>query len=201
MFDALAAGEAGTATVEGAADPDGNPTPEGELIQSEGNASPAAETQAGEALPLADSAEIRRRRLKLIAVAAGVLGCVLAVVAAAGAAIIGARPAQVEVAVNTPSSFQPLPEVVGTLAPEGRRPHWVRIGITLELGEAHVPQVKTEEAAIMSTITDHLLDLRTTDLAGREGAESLRAFIRDAVEARSAPGVVRSVLFTTLIVD
>lgn len=189
-------------TGTGSPEADGDPPLGAIPVQSVGDADlPASESTIAEGMPAAAGAKGWRRRLKPILVIGGVLVCVLVVIAGAGAAIIGARPAKVEVAVNTPSSFQPLPEIVGTLAPEGKRAHWVRVGITLEVGEAQVPQVKSEEAAIMSAVTDHLLDLRTTDLAGREGAENLRAFIRDVVDSRSAPGVVRSVLFTTLIVD
>lgn len=156
---------------------------------------------AGEGESLEDLKARKQRRLKLICAVGGGLFCVLGVAAGAGAAIVGTRPAHVELAVNTPSSYYPMPEVIASLAPEGKRPHRIRVGITLEVEEANLGQVKAQEAAIIGATQDHLLDLRPADLAGRIGAENLRRFIREEVQGRTTPGVVRNVLFTIFIVD
>jgi Flagellar basal body-associated protein len=180
---------------------------ERELAEPDGLQAPATseppsdEESATAALPAETSKADKRRRLKRILASVGVLVAVLGVAAAAGAAIVGARPPAVELAVNTPPSYYALPEVIGTLAAQGNRTHRVRLGVTLEVESANLPQIEAQTAEIVGATQEHLLDLQPGDLMGRAGAEDLRTFIREVVQARTAPGVVRNVLFTTFIVD
>lgn len=143
----------------------------------------------------------KKARLKAILVTAGIVVCCLGLIAGAGAAIVGARPSAVELNVNTPLTYYPLPDLVGNLAADGTRTHRVRITVTLEVDEATVAQIKSREATIISATQDYLRELTPADMAGRQGAENLRSYIRDLVNDNTSEGAVRSVLFTTLIVD
>lgn len=160
-----------------------------------------ADGPAATASPADDAKARKRRMLKRILASLGIIVCVLGVAAAAGAAIVGARPAEVELAINTPPSYYALPEVVGTLAARSDRTHRVRLGVTLEVEKANLPQLEAQTAEIVGATQEHLLALQPADLMGRAGAEDLRTFIREVVKARTAPGVVRNVLFTTFVVD
>ena len=162
-----------------------------------------AETAAAAALLPREQAgrTAAAKRLKVIAIVAVGLVCAFGLAAGAGAAIVGARPAQVELAVDTPVSFYALPDLTATLAPEGKWERRARIAVSFEVEDAHLAQVKAQAAAIVAATEEHLLDLHPADLAGRKGAENLRAFIREAVDARIAPGIVRNILFTSFLID
>lgn len=111
--------------------------------------------------------------------------------------------AATEVVVNlaSPSVFYELPPFVADLKRGEGRPHYVKLGISVELAEEDIAAVQREEAAIRDAIQVRLRDYERDDLEGEAGARRLRSDLLAVVNKALAPATANTVLYRVLILD
>lgn len=114
--------------------------------------------------------------------------------ASADAAITGDSPAAI--------TFYDLPDLVVSLNTNERKSTFLKVRITLELGD---PAAAAAVERLLPRIIDHcqvyLRELRPDDLRGSAGTLRLREELRRRIAASIAPATIRDVLFVDLLVQ
>lgn len=152
------------------------------------------------ALAKSATASFRRRpRAWLWATAA--LG--VCVVASGIVALVMPReaPRVVELDLGGPIVYHDFPDVIADLKYAGRTPRHVKLGIVVELPEDLRPALEAGQTEIVDTLHSYLREQTREDLTGEAGASKVRAELTALIEAKIAPGHVKSVLFRQFILN
>ncbi len=118
-------------------------------------------------------------------------------------AIFG-KPAITEVTLEIGKPvIQALPEIRTDLKKIGRRNHFIKLNLIVQVNEndLHVLQDETKLALIVDNIKTQLRDLEYKDVIGKEGSERLRFELLNVINFAIAPVKAHTVLFKDLIIQ
>jgi flagellar basal body-associated protein FliL len=150
----------------------------------------------------------KKKKILKIAAIAGVLlvligGGLTAHMLGATEAVFG-KPAITEVTleVGKPVTYQ-LPEIRTDLKKIGKRSHFIKINLIVQVNETDLPVLKDElkAALIVDNIKTQLRDLEYKDVIGKEGSERLRFELLNVINFAIAPVKAHTVLFKDLIIQ
>lgn len=111
-------------------------------------------------------------------------------------------PAEVEPQEPKDLVYYELPEILVNLSTEGRRTHFLKIKVSLELSnQADVERVEAILPRIIDNFQVYLRELRVEDLQGSAGLYRLREELLTRVTLAAAPAKVSDVLFREMIVQ
>lgn len=114
------------------------------------------------------------------------------------AAVEKARQAE----VRASAVFFDLPELLVNLNSSGRRTHFLKISISLELpGEANIRQLQLVMPRIIDSFQVYLRELRVSDLQGSAGIYRLREDLLRRVNEAAAPVAINDVLFKEMLIQ
>ncbi len=103
---------------------------------------------------------------------------------------------------NGPAVFFDLPEMLVNLNSQGARASFLKITVSLEIGDQQdIPRIKEVLPRIMDNFQVYLRELRLDDLRGSAGMYRLREELLARVNAAVAPVKVRDVLFKEMLVQ
>ncbi len=98
--------------------------------------------------------------------------------------------------------FFDLPDLLVNLNSTGKRPHYLKIQVSLELADAgQVATLQTLAPRIIDNFQVYLRELRISDLQGSAGLVRLREELLRRVNAAVEPVKVRDVLFREMLVQ
>ena len=98
--------------------------------------------------------------------------------------------------------FYDLPEMLVNLSPSGRKTHFLKITVSLELNEAaQVEQLEKLQPRIIDSFQVYLRELRIDDLAGSAGIQKLREELLVRVNTAASPARISDVLFKEMLVQ
>jgi len=155
-------------------------------------------------------------RKRLIIVIAGVLFLILGGLAAAYFTGLlqpvmemlgGADPVPAEGDPNAPTVsedavFYDLQEMLVNINTGGRKPVYLKIRVSLELGSTNdIVQVEAVMPRIIDNFQIYLRELRIEDLKGSAGMYRLREELLKRVSVAAAPATVNDVLFKEMLVQ
>lgn len=125
------------------------------------------------------------------------------VVGAGIVAVIVQREAPRVVALDLggPLVYHDFPDVIADLRSEGRILRYVKLGIVVELPEDLRPRLEASQTEVIDALHGYLRDQTRGDLIGEAGASRVRAELTTLIDARIAPGHVKSVLFRQFILN
>lgn len=97
----------------------------------------------------------------------------------------------------------PLPEIRTDLKTTGRRNHFIKLNIIVQLNETDLPALKdaTKTAMIVDGIKTHLRGMEFKDLQGKAGSERLRYELLNVINHTLAPVQAHTILFKDLIIQ
>ena len=138
------------------------------------------------------------RRLRVIV--PGILAALLVI--GTGALVVLVDPAKpaLSVALPAPAVYHELPQLLTDIRP-GRRPHYVKATVVVEIGADAAAALSERETAVVDAIRALLRDYDRSDLVGEAGLRRLRADVLIVINRVLAPTRARSVLFRELLVD
>ncbi|PIW30681.1 MAG: hypothetical protein COW30_01510 [Rhodospirillales bacterium CG15_BIG_FIL_POST_REV_8_21_14_020_66_15] len=96
-----------------------------------------------------------------------------------------------------------LPEIRTDLKKVGRRGHFIKLNLIVQVNETDLPalQDETRMALVVDNIKTHLRDLEYKDVIGKEGSERLRFELLNVINFAIAPVQAHTVLFKDLIIQ
>jgi flagellar FliL protein len=98
--------------------------------------------------------------------------------------------------------FFDLPDMLVNLNTTGRRPVFLKMQVSLQLGsDADVPRLQSMSPRIIDTFQVYLRELRVDDLRGSAGIYRLREELLARVNAVVSPTRVKDVLFKEMLVQ
>ncbi len=107
-----------------------------------------------------------------------------------------------EVEEVAPSVYYDLPQMLVNLNTAGRRVNFLKIVVSLELGdEAHIAHLEQVLPRIVDNFQVYLRELRIEDLKGSAGIYRLREELLLRVNAAAYPAEVRDVLFKEMLIQ
>ncbi len=114
-----------------------------------------------------------------------------------GEAVEGEEPAEpVEVV------YYDLPEMLVNLSGSGRRTHFLKISVSLELTDPDdIPRIETILPRIIDNFQVYLRELRIEDLQGSAGLYRLREELLTRVSVAAAPAKIHDVLFKEMLIQ
>lgn len=123
--------------------------------------------------------------------------------------LLGGKPAEKGAETAEPEPEDPkdlvyyeLPEMLVNLTSEGRRTHFLKIKVSLELSDpSDVERVEAILPRIVDNFQVYLRELRLEDLQGSAGLYRLREELLTRVTLAAAPAKVSDVLFREMIVQ
>ncbi|MBI1273656.1 MAG: flagellar basal body protein FliL [Alphaproteobacteria bacterium] len=116
----------------------------------------------------------------------------------AQAAAEAARKAQ----ENASAVFYDLGDILVNLSGDGKRPNYLKIKVSLELGSAKdIPLMDQIRPRILDNFQIYLRELRIDDLKGSAGIYRLREELLMRVTEAAHPARVRDVLFQEMLVQ
>lgn len=171
------------------------------------------ELEAGEDEDGGEGARLKRKRLpgkKLVLY--GALPLLLILAGAGGAWYMGLLnpylPGQQAEGGSSPppkprpAVFYDLPDLLVNLSTNGRKSHYLKISISLELENASdVQQVEAVLPRIIDNFQVYLRELRVEDLRGSAGLTRLREQLLARINLAAAPARVSDVLFREMLVQ
>lgn len=97
----------------------------------------------------------------------------------------------------------PLPEIRTDLKKTGRRSHFIKLHIIVQLNEKDLKalQDETAQAEIVDGIKTLLRGLEFEDLQGKKGSERLRFELVNVINHAVAPVMIHTILFKDLIIQ
>lgn len=114
------------------------------------------------------------------------------------------KPAITEVSleIGKPVTYQ-LPEIRTDLKKVGRRGHFIKMNLIVQVDEHDLPVLQDElkAALIIDNIKTQLRDLEYKDVIGKEGSERLRFELLNVINFAIAPVKAHTVLFKDLIIQ
>lgn len=118
-------------------------------------------------------------------------------------AIFG-KPAITEVTVELgkPVTFA-LPEIRTDLKKAGRRDHFIKLNLIVQVSEHDLTAVQSEDLQLkmVDNIKTQLRDLEYKDVIGKEGSERLRFELLNVINFAIAPIRAHTILFKDLIIQ
>ena len=149
----------------------------------------------------------KKKTLKIAAIAGVLLvligGGFTAHMLGATEAILG-KPAITEVTleIGKPVIHQ-LPEIRTDLKKIGRRKHFIKLNLIVQVDEHDLPALQDEAkmALVVDNIKTQLRDLEYKDVIGKEGSERLRFELLNVINFAIAPVKAHTVLFKDLIIQ
>ncbi|MEP0339609.1 MAG: flagellar basal body-associated FliL family protein [Alphaproteobacteria bacterium] len=149
----------------------------------------------------------KKKTLKIAAIAGVLLvligGGFTAHMLGATEAILG-KPAITEVTleIGKPVIHQ-LPEIRTDLKKIGRRNHFIKLNLIVQVDEHDLPALQDEAkmALVVDNIKTQLRDLEYKDVIGKEGSERLRFELLNVINFAIAPVKAHTVLFKDLIIQ
>ncbi len=100
------------------------------------------------------------------------------------------------------SVFLDLPEMLVNLNAGGRKTHYLKISVSLEISsEADMLQVQRVMPRIVDSFQVYLRELRIEDLHGSAGLQRLREELLMRVNAAAKPAKIHDVLFKEMLVQ
>ncbi len=163
-----------------------------------------AETQAGEGIAADGAAKGGgRRRLLLLALplllAAGAGGLWFSGILPRLLGMAGRKPLA---AAAPPPVFVTIPVMVANLNAGPNRQSFVKLGARLEVpSPADAKRAQAEMPRIVDLFQTYLREMRPRDFQGSEGTWRLREALLSRAAIALAPGHVRDVLFTEILVQ
>ena len=158
--------------------------------------------------PTEEEPAAKKKKTLKIAAIAGVLlvligGGFTAHMLGATEAILG-KPAITEVTleIGKPVIHQ-LPEIRTDLKKIGRRNHFIKLNLIVQVDEHDLPALQDEAkmALVVDNIKTQLRDLEYKDVIGKEGSERLRFELLNVINFAIAPVKAHTVLFKDLIIQ
>ena len=109
---------------------------------------------------------------------------------------------EVELEIGKPVTH-PLPEIRTDLKKVGRRDHFIKLNLIVQVNEKDLPVLMDEDkvAVIVDNIKTQLRDLEYKDVIGKEGSERLRFELLNVINFAIAPVKAHTVLFKDLIIQ
>lgn len=166
----------------------------------------AADETAGEPEAEGDGAKpkglarfLSRRNLIVVAVA-----LVLLVGGGGGAYVTGFIGGSAEEGLppQKPATFYDLPSMTVNLNSADKRAQYLKITISLELGEKTTPhEVEPYLPRILDAFQVYLRELRTTDLQGSAGVYRLKEDLQRRINTAIYPANVTNVLFKEILIQ
>lgn len=148
----------------------------------------------------------KKGKRKLLFIVAGLV--VLAIGAAAGIALLGGKgdlkPAEETEVAKAPHApvYYELPEFLVNLSSSGSRASFLKMSVTLELGNKEaVAVVEANKPRIVDTFNTYLRELRPSDVQGSAGLHRLREELTTRLNATIEEGLVKGILFNEIIVQ
>lgn len=98
--------------------------------------------------------------------------------------------------------FYDLPNLIVNLKDSGRRPSFLKLAVSLELGsEEDVPLIEQIMPRIIDNFQVYLRELRVEDLRGSQGLLRLREELLRRVTIAARPTEVRDILFREMLIQ
>lgn len=98
--------------------------------------------------------------------------------------------------------YYDLPEMLVNLSGAGRRTHYLKISVSLELTDpGDIPRLETILPRIIDNFQVYLRELRVEDLQGSAGLYRLREELLTRVSVAAAPAKVHDVLFKEMLIQ
>ena len=98
--------------------------------------------------------------------------------------------------------YYDLPEMLVNLSGNGRRTHFLKISVSLELTDpGDIPRLETILPRIIDNFQVYLRELRVEDLQGSAGLYRLREELLTRVSVAAAPAKVHDVLFKEMLIQ
>jgi flagellar FliL protein len=98
--------------------------------------------------------------------------------------------------------YYDLPEMLVNLSGNGRRTHFLKISVSLELTDpGDIPRLETILPRIIDNFQVYLRELRIEDLQGSAGLYRLREELLLRVSVAAAPAKVHDVLFKEMLIQ
>ena len=96
-----------------------------------------------------------------------------------------------------------LPEIRTDLKKIGRRNHFIKLNLIVQVDEHDLPALQDEAkmALVVDNIKTQLRDLEYKDVIGKEGSERLRFELLNVINFAIAPVKAHTVLFKDLIIQ
>jgi flagellar FliL protein len=111
-------------------------------------------------------------------------------------------PQEAKVEPPKPAVFYNVPEMLVNLNSAGRRPSYLKISISLELGNpTDVTRIEQVMPRIIDNFQTYLRELRVDDLRGSAGLYRLREELLARVNLAAQPARVNDVLFKEMLVQ
>jgi flagellar protein FliL len=115
------------------------------------------------------------------------------------------EPAHVEAnqpATSSKAIFYHLPEMLVNLNSTGRRPNYLKIKVSLEIGnESDIPALEALKPRIVDNFQVYLRELRIEDLRGSAGMHRLREELQARINTAVHPVKVKNVLFNEVLIQ
>jgi len=103
---------------------------------------------------------------------------------------------------NAALSFYDLPEILVNLSSPGKKKHFLKIAISLEVeNEKFIPELQKFEPRIVDKFQIYLRDLTVDDLQGSEAVYRLREELLNRVNTTVKPIKINQVLFKEILVQ
>lgn len=98
--------------------------------------------------------------------------------------------------------YYDLPEMLVNLSGDGRRTHFLKISVSLELTDPDdIPRIEAILPRIIDNFQVYLRELRIEDLQGSAGLYRLREELLTRVSVAAAPAKVHNVLFKEMLIQ
>ena len=98
--------------------------------------------------------------------------------------------------------YYELPEMLVNLSSDGRRTHYLKLSVSLELTDpSDIPRLESVLPRIVDNFQVYLRELRVEDLQGSAGLYRLREELLTRVTLAAAPAKVHDVLFKEMLIQ
>ncbi|MDJ0948488.1 MAG: flagellar basal body-associated FliL family protein [Alphaproteobacteria bacterium] len=98
--------------------------------------------------------------------------------------------------------FHDLPDLLVNLNTAGRKSHYLKVSISLELEDAaDIPRIQAVMPRIIDNFQIYLRELRVEDLRGSAGLTRLREQLLKRINMAAAPAKILDVLFREMLIQ
>ncbi len=151
----------------------------------------------------------KRRKLKLMIIAAGVVvvllatGGALVFTGAMGSFVAWLKggPSTATVSLPGPPVLHEFPEILVDLKTGRCRATFIKLRVVAEVPETDIPRIDGVTTQILDGFQTHLRQYERADLVGKEGTDKLRAAFRDIINKAAAPAQAYNILFREFILQ
>jgi len=140
--------------------------------------------------------------LPILLLGGGAAGVMMSGILGEGESAEPAHVQEKEPPASTKAIFYDLPEMLVNLNSTGRRPNFLKIKVSLEIGnEMDVPKLDALKPRIVDNFQVYLRELRIEDLRGSAGVYRLREELLARVNTAVQPVKVKNVLFNEVLIQ